>query len=230
MMSTRYKAVLSAFPLLYCTAAAHALDWQEAPRYNTINLSSGFQPDPQQFEITAGGNTPASKAGSNCTGYVHGLAPDMDFNFEAGEYQLVVYVESSADTTLVVNDADGNWLCNDDFSSSSGTNPAIKWVNPPSGNYNVWVGTLAGGPADATIKFSERDPEWHGSPSPVSSSSGIQWGDDGSEWSHDGECDDPRFEGPSVHSINIEEDRYHDASDCRALYEQGQVFLKPEYR
>ena len=53
----------------------------------------------------------------------------------------------------------------------------------------------------------------------------IDFGDDSSRWANDGECDDPRFEGAGVHSILLEEDRMRDASDCRALYEAGEIRL-----
>jgi len=54
----------------------------------------------------------------------------------------------------------------------------------------------------------------------------IDFGDDASEWANDGECDDPRFHGDGVDTILLAEDRMHDASDCRALYESGEITLK----
>ena len=56
---------------------------------------------------------------------------------------------------------------------------------------------------------------------------GIDFGDDASLWANDGECDDPRFGGPGMASILNEEDRAHDATDCRALFEQSQIRLRP---
>jgi hypothetical protein len=56
-------------------------------------------------------------------------------------------------------------------------------------------------------------------------SAGINWGDDSSQWSNDGECDDPRFEGPGAHPTNLEADRFRDATDCRTLYEQGRIHM-----
>ena len=57
-------------------------------------------------------------------------------------------------------------------------------------------------------------------------SSGIDFGDDSSDYAHDDECDDPRFEGPGVASYQIESDIRHDASDCRAAFEAGTVMLR----
>jgi len=53
---------------------------------------------------------------------------------------------------------------------------------------------------------------------------GIDFGDDGSIWANDGECDDPRFAGPAMHMILLDGDRGHDASDCRALCERGLIY------
>jgi hypothetical protein len=49
----------------------------------------------------------------------------------------------------------------------------------------------------------------------------IVFGDDASTWSNDGECDDLRFVGARMASTLVDEDKYHDATDCRALYEAG---------
>ncbi len=49
----------------------------------------------------------------------------------------------------------------------------------------------------------------------------IDYGDDASKWARDGECDDPRFSGTGVAGELVEEDRLHDATDCRAAVEAG---------
>ncbi|MCK2184067.1 hypothetical protein [Halomonas getboli] len=229
LSSTHRKTALAALPMLLLSGCAQALDWQASPTYGTVNLNSGFQPDPHVTSLTAGGNQAASEAGPNCSGYISG-EPDLDLNYEAGQYTLSIYAESQEDVTLVVYDAAGNWHCNDDFSTAAGTNPGITWSDPPSGNYNIWVGTYeSGGLPDASVYISEAEPAWSngaGTASGGGSSHGIEWGDNTSRWANDGECDDPRFAGPGVHSLNVDEDRYHDANDCRSLYDQGQVYLK----
>lgn len=53
----------------------------------------------------------------------------------------------------------------------------------------------------------------------------IDWGDDTSTWANDGECDDPRFEGEGVASLTEPADRFRDATDCRTLFEAGQITL-----
>lgn len=223
MTSHFRKAALVALPLLCVTTGAQALDWQATPTYDTIYLNAGFQPDPHTRTLAAGGTRSASEAGANCSGYVAG-APDFNLQYQAGQFPLSIYVESQADTTLVINDAAGNWHCNDDY---SGTDPAVVWNNPPAGRYNIWVGTYAtsGNYPDATLRISEVGPFQAPSPSP-SPDVDIEWGDNTSQWANDNECDDPRFAGPGMHSILLDEDRYHDASDCRRLYEQGRIYLR----
>ena len=58
------------------------------------------------------------------------------------------------------------------------------------------------------------------------STSGIDFGDDTSTWANDGECDDPRFQGSGVAATLLEEDQYHDATDCRDLYNLGRITLR----
>jgi hypothetical protein len=53
----------------------------------------------------------------------------------------------------------------------------------------------------------------------------VEFGDDRSEWANDGECDDPRFSGSGSAETLLDEDAYHDATDCRTLYQSGQIQL-----
>lgn len=62
------------------------------------------------------------------------------------------------------------------------------------------------------------------------SASAINWGDDSSQWALDGDCDDPRFDGPGAHTTLLPEDTYRDATDCRALYEAGRIFLRANFQ
>tara|TARA_R110002049_G_scaffold117332_4_gene270744 strand:+ start:5295 stop:5735 length:441 start_codon:yes stop_codon:yes gene_type:complete len=54
----------------------------------------------------------------------------------------------------------------------------------------------------------------------------IDFGDDSNEWSHDGQCDDYRFDGPGADHVLLREDQGHDATDCRALCDLEQVALR----
>lgn len=54
----------------------------------------------------------------------------------------------------------------------------------------------------------------------------IQFGDDSSDWSNDGECDDPRFTGIGMADILLNENILSDASDCRTLADLDAIRLK----
>ena len=55
----------------------------------------------------------------------------------------------------------------------------------------------------------------------------IIWGDDASRFAKDGECDDKRFTGPGMTSTTLlDSDIKHDATDCRAAYNQGRLQLR----
>ena len=56
-------------------------------------------------------------------------------------------------------------------------------------------------------------------------SSGIDFGDNTSDYADDEICDDPRFEGPKAASILLEDDTKHDSADCKAAYEAGGIVL-----
>jgi len=81
-------------------------------------------------------------------------------NYTAGEYNLGILSRSSGDTTILVNDALGNWHCNDDSVSMGGSNAAVAISNPPSGLYNIWVGTFSSDQAlelQANLMLTETD-------------------------------------------------------------------------
>ena len=127
------------------------------PSYGAVNLVSGFTPDPHTQAIAAGGGFDASRLGApGCVGWI-ATQPDFRVNWTAGSgaLPLVFSVQSGADTTLVINDANGNWICDDD-GGNNGLNPAITIANPPSGQYDIWVGTFAEGALQpSTLNVSE---------------------------------------------------------------------------
>jgi hypothetical protein len=139
-------------------AAAGGPDFTLDPAYGSIDLASGFMPDPHTQAIAAGGSIDAATAISTpgCLGWI-AQAPDYRVNWTAGSgsLPLIFSVTSAADTTLVINDAQGNWLCDDD-GGNEGLNPAITIQSPASGQYDIWVGTYAQGDLqDSTLHVSE---------------------------------------------------------------------------
>ncbi len=121
--------------------------------YGEINLRSGFTPDPRRIALRAGGPVPASNASDGCMGSI-ARAPDYQITYTAGRQPLIVRTESATDTTLVINDPDGVWHCDDD--SRGEGNAEVHLDKPSSGVYDIWVGTFGGGTAAATLVLTER--------------------------------------------------------------------------
>lgn len=132
-------------------------NWMETPLYGTLELSAGFSDDPRTVKLQAGGSGQVDQTlAPGCRGNINLDAPDVDLNYESGNYSLYIYNRAAADTTIVVYDAEGRWHCNDDFGS---TDPMIVLHNPPSGNYNIWVGVYDSAELiDSTLHISEINP------------------------------------------------------------------------
>jgi hypothetical protein len=129
---------------------------QGRPAFGALTLQSGFQPDPRNVEVRAGGPNTAEGLGRDCAGFIDFRQPDVNLTYRSGQYPLIIAARSSADVTLVVNLPDGSWLCNDDF---DGTNPALVMERPQSGLYNIWVGTFErGNLQQSTLSITEIPP------------------------------------------------------------------------
>lgn len=139
----RTFAAVAALAAVTTAGVAVAQNYSLNPTYGTLNLSAGFRPDPQVINLQSGGGAQgtadASRLGSPCVGIISN-APDVRLNYSSGQYQLMISVDSSADTTLVINGPDGRWYCDDD-GGNNGLNPAVTFSSPSSGQYDIWVGT-----------------------------------------------------------------------------------------
>lgn len=71
---------------------------------------------------------------------------DMD-----GDYDLEVQTIADCDTVLLVLDPDGRWFFDDD--SGDDTQEELRIPGAPSGEYEIWVGTLDGDYCDAKVKL-----------------------------------------------------------------------------
>lgn len=150
-MLTR-TAVAAAASALLCVPAA-AQNVNADPTYDTIRLNSGFTPDPYRVDLQSGGSIDASQTANGCRGYIAN-APDVRLQFAGGSLPLIISVDSSADTTLVINAPDGRWYCDDD--SGDGYNPSVRFNSPMTGRYEIWVGTYGGASLQpATLSISE---------------------------------------------------------------------------
>ncbi|WP_394693506.1 peptidase S1 [Hyphobacterium sp.] len=149
------SAAASALAIVAMAGAAEAQDWRLNPSYGTVSLVSGFSPDPYLVSLQSGGSINASQSiGGSCRGYIAN-APDFRLQYSAGNVlPLIISVSSNADTTLVINGPDARWYCDDD--SGQGLNPSLRWNSPPSGQYDIYVGTYGNASyQNATLSISE---------------------------------------------------------------------------
>ena len=136
------------------------LDYNARANYGGGRLRTGFTPDPWGFPLTAGGGTNAVDVSTlGLTDAVTGQAcgrsfvtrrPDFHFTFQAGSsFNLVrfyVVTANGADATLLINQPNTQWRCNDDHGRggegwANALMPAIDFTRPPTGRYDIWVGT-----------------------------------------------------------------------------------------
>lgn len=120
--------------------------------FGSINLNSGFTPDPYRVNITAGGTINASNAASGCVGQISN-APDFEVTYSAGSLPLVFRTQANSDTTLIINGPDGLWYCDDD--SGEGLNAQVTFSKPQSGTYDIWIGTYGGGTTASQLLITE---------------------------------------------------------------------------
>lgn len=139
-MKAAFAATCLALSLAALPAAA-CPDWEAAPNFGEIELSSGFQPDPMHRRITAGGTADLSRCfTSGEAGYVTDR-PDFDLYWKGSSNQLTIAVETKADAVLLINAPDGSWHYSDDY---RGSNPAVTFQNPEEGLYDIWIGSYDG--------------------------------------------------------------------------------------
>lgn len=119
---------------------------------DAVALAPGFTA-PNMVEGTAGGLTDASSLGPGCIGNI-GSDPDHVVTLSAAIPNLRFFARADEDITLVIQQPDGSYICNDD---TEGLNPVVTAANFPAGEYKVWVGSYASEDALASYKlgFSE---------------------------------------------------------------------------
>ena len=126
--------------------------------YGVRPIAPGFVPDPISIPVVSGGGINVATLGhGSCNGWVT-AQPDMILRLSGNSGALRLYVTANAgeDTTLVVNTAGGQWMCNDD--SYGGRNPTVNLPNMGAGQYDVWIGSYQQGvQAHAVLHVTELD-------------------------------------------------------------------------
>ncbi|KPQ06689.1 MAG: Bacterial pre-peptidase C-terminal domain [Rhodobacteraceae bacterium HLUCCA12] len=151
-------------------AAPGAPDWQSAggdsgtgldpdavPAVGRVEFGPQTRVDPRVIFDVRPSTTEAFGLGEGCAGFITPERPDLVIAAEAGLPQLMVYMVSEADGTIVVVDPDGGIHCNDDF---EGLNPGVMIPNPSPGDYAVFAGTYGGNGGVATLGATIANPLW----------------------------------------------------------------------
>lgn len=155
--------------------ARQTLDFNADSNFGSESLRTGFTPDPWTFQLTAGGGTnPVNVAdlgmvdavtGEACTRSFVTRRPDFHFSFAAGAtfslLRFYVVTTNGADATMVINQPNAQWRCNDDHHHGGWahpTMPVIDFVNPQAGRYDIWVGSYdSSAHNEATLYVTELD-------------------------------------------------------------------------
>ncbi len=75
-----------------------------------------------------------------CTGFISPV-PTFKFDWEGEADKLVLFFEADADTTLVVQNPNGTFQCDDDADGAANLNPYLD-LTPIPGSYALWVGSF----------------------------------------------------------------------------------------
>lgn len=136
----------------------YLLDSTLPPVHQITTLATGFVPDPHQVYAVAGGTADAGSRnlGYDCIGYVE-RAPDYRVNWTGNQGELTFAFtanDPNADTTLIINDQNLSWFCNDD---ADGRNPRVVIPQSVNGQYDIWIGSLNGVSYDGLLSVTELD-------------------------------------------------------------------------
>lgn len=138
-----FTSVLKVSEIAESDESAHELDYSADANYGSLELETGFLPDPWEVEMMSGGDVDLALAidEAECAGYAT-ANPDLKLQWTQAETGLLrLWVESEGDTTLVINDSNGVWHCDDD--SAGGINPLVELNAAESGQFDIWVGSYS---------------------------------------------------------------------------------------
>jgi hypothetical protein len=138
-------------------ASGGALDPAAEPAVGTVEFGPQTRIDPRIIFDVQASNDEAFGMGDGCAGFITPSRPDVVVSAEAELPQLMIYMVSEADGTILVVAPDGQIHCNDDF---EGLNPGVMIPNPQAGDYAVFAGTYGGNGGVATLGVTIANPLW----------------------------------------------------------------------
>ncbi len=133
------------------------LDITAEPAVGRISFGPDTRSDPRIVFDVARSSQAAFGMGPECAGYITMERPDIVITAREGLPQMMVYMVSQADGTLVVIGPDGALHCNDDF---EGLHPGLVFEDPLPGDYAIFAGTYGGGGGVATLGVTVSNPDW----------------------------------------------------------------------
>ncbi|MFN3953134.1 MAG: hypothetical protein ACK4LQ_01685 [Pararhodobacter sp.] len=138
-------------------ASGGGLDPDAEPAVGRLDFGPQTRVDPRLIFDVPASSVEAFGMGEGCAGYIDASRPDVVISAQPGLPQLMVYMVSEADGTLLIVGPDGQVHCNDDF---EGLNPGVMIPNPQPGDYAVFAGTYGGGGGVATLGVTIASPLW----------------------------------------------------------------------
>lgn len=131
-------------PASAALAQSAELDPDAPPTFGSVTLSPDEALDPFVASMTISGSIAVNEdnAGVGCTGYA-ASAPDFRFTWTGEASHLSLFFSSRGDTTLMIRQPDGSYVCDDD--GGIGLNGQIDITEPVEGDYTVWVGSFEAG-------------------------------------------------------------------------------------
>lgn len=108
-----------------------------APTAGIYVIAPGFMPDPYIVTVRGGGDQNASLTAEGCMGYIS-ETPNATFVYEAPASGFRIFFISDADSTLIIQNPEGSFICNDDRVERD---PAVEIIPGEEGTYLVWVGS-----------------------------------------------------------------------------------------
>ena len=150
-------SLLSAISTIVSFTAASSTLAQEILR--NITLDGQINPNPMMIDGMSGGSIQALEVvhtKETTTGYCNGLVdqqPNHILTLNNFFEFLKIEVESSTDTTILVQGPGGGW-CNDDYNNDD---PALEgqWQR---GKYKIWVGSYDETPNSYRIRITGDNP------------------------------------------------------------------------